>query len=411
MSSLKKESTNFSNILIFSMVLWVAALTNSCHKSESFEAIPVGLLPEKSLVDTSFNRLFDQQIKENIELHQCPGVAILVMKGNQVIFEKQYGTKSKYSPDTIDASTIFRIGSVSKGFSGILASILIDKNIIHLDDPISMYIPEVTIRARSKDKILRLKHILSHSSGLTEHAYSNLVDENRDMETIISYLNKLTPRDSTGKAYAYQNATFGLIEKVIEEATGMTYSKALDFYIFSPLKMCNTSCTFDEIRSSENACYGHKYSGQRHGFVPIDFSPHYYNVVSAGGINAPLSDMKKWLNAVMGYRPDVISPNARKIAFTPYISTSDDDKYFNMWPGIKDSHYGLGWRLIRTQNHDLVYHGGMVNGFRTEIAFDREKDLGIVILFNSVCRYSNQAVHMFYDLWDTYHQDKVEDYL
>ncbi|MGB4959959.1 MAG: serine hydrolase domain-containing protein [Saprospiraceae bacterium] len=355
--------------------------------------------------------MLNQQILANIAKYNCPGVAVLVMHENQVVFEKQYGTKSRYSTDSVDVSTLFRLGSLSKGFAGMLSAILIDKHIIELEDPVSTYVPELTLKAKSSDKILRIKHILTHTSGLTEHAYSNLVDENYKMETIISYLNKLSPRDSTGKAYAYQNAAFGLIEKVIENATGMTYAEALDFYLFSPLQMCKTSCTFEDFSCALNACTGHKFYGTKNGFVPISVSPHYYNVASAGGINAPISDMRIWLHAMMGYRPDVISPNAKNIAFTSYISTAADDKSFNHWPGSKDSHYGLGWRLIRTENNNLVYHGGLVNGFRAEIAFDRDKNIGIVVLSNSVCQYSNEAVHLFFDLWNNFYKPFDEEFI
>ncbi len=396
---------------VFTVMLSALLLYNSCHREDPAAFVPIGLQKPKSLVDTSFNRLLEQQIKHNIEQYQCPGLAVLVMQGDQVIFEKQFGSRSRYSKEAIDSNTLFRLGSVSKGFAGILVSLLAEKNVISLEDPVSLYIPELKIKARNKDKVLRIKHIMSHSSGLTEHAYSNLVDENRDIETIFSYLNRLTPRDSTGKAYAYQNATFGLIEKVIENATGMSYTSALDFYLLSPLGMCRTSYSLEGMTGEDNVCHGHKYG--KGGFVPINLQPHYYNLVSAGGINAPMTDMRIWLNAVMGFRPDVISPTARNIAFSPYVNTTHDDKYFNMWPGFIESHYGLGWRLIRTNTHNVVYHGGMVNGFRTEIGFDPEKEIGIVFLFNSVCNYSNNAVHQFFDLWDVYHlaERSKEDYL
>ncbi len=407
---------NFSFILYLSIPVFIVMVAFfGCNIRDNYKKyfVAVGDIPPKSLVDTAFNRLLDVQIKQKLDEYQCPGAAVLVMKNNQVIFKKLYGTKSRYSQDTIDASTIFRLGSVSKGFAGILAAILIDKNIIQLDDPLTLYIPEITIKAKSRDHILRVKHILTHSSGFTEHAYSNLVDDNHDMATIINNLNRLTPRDSTGKTYAYQNATFGLIEKVVESATGMTFTDALDFYLFSPLNMCSTTCTFDEINQTKNVCIGHKYSGDRVGFTPIDIKPHYYNVVSAGGINANLVDMEKWLNAIMGYRPEVISPNARAIAFTSYINTSHEDKYFNEWPGIKNSHYGLGWRLITTDKNNVVYHGGLVNGFRTEIAFDKDKEIGIVILYNSLCGYSHKSVHEFFELWNNFYtrSDEQNDYL
>lgn len=410
----KNNSFSVSSMILITGFIVMVTLFG-CDISDHYKKyfVAVGDIPPKSLVDTAFNRLLDLQIKDKMDEYRCPGAAVLVMKNNQVIFKKSYGTKSIFTQDAIDTSTVFRLGSVSKGFAGLLAAILIDKNIIQLDDPLTLYIPEITIKAKSKDHILRVKHILTHSSGLTEHAYSNLVDDNHDMATIINYLNRLTPRDSTGKAYAYQNAAFGLIEKVVESATGMKFTDALDFYLFSPLNMCSTTCTFDEINHTKNVCTGHKYGGDKVGFTPVDIKPHYYNVVSAGGINANLVDMEKWLNAIMGYRPDVISPNARAIAFTSYINTSYEDKYFNEWPGIKTSHYGLGWRLITTDKNNVVYHGGLVNGFRTEIAFDKNKEIGIVILYNSLCGYSHKSVPEFFELWNNFYfrSDEQNDYL
>jgi beta-lactamase class C len=364
---------------------------------------------QKILKDPAFEHLFDLHLQKNIAQYECPGMAVLVMQEGQVVYEKTFGVKSKFTKESITPESVFRLGSVSKGFAGILASILIDKNIINLEDPLVLYIPELKLKAKTEDQLLRVRHILSQSTGLTEHAYSNLVDENKDLETIITYLNKLTPRDKTGIAYAYQNAAFGLIEKVIESATGMTYAKALDHYLFSPLGMCNTSCTFDGLQSAENVCIGHRYYGPKAGYRPINHLPHYYNVASAGGVNAPLNDMAKWLYAVMGYKPDVISENARNIAFSPYVNTSNQGKYFNHWPGITDSHYALGWRLVNTKNNQLVYHGGLVNGFRAEIAFDKEKNIGVVFLFNSVTNYSNKAVHEFYDLWNSYQATNEKD--
>lgn len=406
---IRGEFLKFS--LLTGTIIYLTIMIFSGKNYSPFKMIPVGLRLQKSLVDTSFNRIFNNKISKNLAQLQCPGAAVIVMREGQVIFEKQYGIRSVHNGKSIDDTTIFRLGSVSKGFAGILAAILIDKKIIQLDDPVALYVPEITLKAKSKDGIIKLRHILTHSTGLSEHSYSNLVDENHNMQTIIRYLNKLTPRDSTGKVFAYQNAAFGLIEKVIERATGMTYIDALDFYIFSPLNMCSTSCRYEDLCNASNYCTGHKFGGKKHGFVPMKIKPHYYNVASAGGVNTCAKDMIKWMNALMGYRPDVISPNAREIAFAPYINTSNEDRHFNYWPGIVNTHYGLGWRVVNTRNNHIIYHGGLVNGFRAEIAFDKDKNLGVVFMFNSLCGYSSKSVHEFFDLWNSFHQPMDEDYL
>jgi beta-lactamase class C len=389
------------SIIIASIVCFFGCLPK---KHQDADTSSTFVNPVASEVDTVFNRLWHEHLSQKLDFNQCPGMAIAIIKGNEVIFEEQFGTKGRYDSAPIDSSTLFRIGSVSKGFAGVLTGLLVSQGKVSLEDPVSKYIPELTLKAKSKDKILRVKHIMSHSTGLTEHAFSNLVDENRSMETIIGQLNRLTPRDSTGKRYAYQNAAFGLIERVVQAATGMSYSQALETYIFQPLKMNGSSATFEEMTLANNVCKGHKYG--RNGFVQIPCSPHYYNVASAGGVNSNLVDMKKWLRAVMG-QGEGVDHKAFDIAFTPQVNTSHDDKYFNHWTGFVQSHYGLGWRLIKTTFGDYVYHGGLVNGFRSEIAYDRSKNIGIVVMFNSTCAYSNYVVPEFFEMWHTYHLPKV----
>jgi beta-lactamase class C len=360
------------------------------------------------VVDSAFQNQWQSILENKLNFFQCPGVAISIIKDNQVIYEYKYGSKSVNQYGPIDNNTTFRIGSVSKGFAGVLAAILIRDSIICLNDAVSTYVPEFTLKARSKDKIFKIKHLLSHSSGLTEHAFSNLVDENHSLETLITNLNTLVPRDSTGIVYAYQNAAFGVIEKVIEGATGLPYASALQKYILQPLGMNHTSTTFEQLCAQSNVCYGHKWAGKHAGFVQIPFSPHYYNVASAGGVNSTLEDMKKWLLAIMG-NPNNIGKKAFEIAFTPQVNTSFDDKYFNQWTGFKSSSYGLGWRLIKTSIGDYRYHGGLVNGFRAEIAHDLNTGIGMVVLFNSTCTYSNYIVPEFYEFWHQYHHrpDKI----
>jgi beta-lactamase class C len=389
------------NVFSFLGLMFIFVCTTCIPKAE-YSTKLTSADSRPSLIDTAFNKLWHYKLNEELSFNQCPGMAIAIIKDGQVIYEQQYGSKSAYNQVDIDSLSMFRIGSVSKGFAGVLAGILIDKGYFSLEDSICTYVPELSMRAKSKDHVVRVKHVLSHSSGLTEHAFSNLVDENHSMATIIANLNRISPRDSTGKKYAYQNAAFGLIERVIENVTGMGYAKALDHFIFGPLGMNKSTVTYDQMVSETNACSGHKYGGKRAGFIQIPCSPHYYNVPSAGGVNSNLADMKRWLRAVMGEKTS-INRHAFEIAFSPQINTSNDDKYFNHWPGFIHSHYGLGWRLIKTSIGDYVYHGGLVNGFRSEIAYDKNQNLGIIVLFNSTCAYSNRVVPDFFELWHNFH--------
>ena len=388
-------------ILRVLLICTVTLLSGSIpQKVEISKARPLQSNYEFSDIERYFNESLITTLERNLSSSSCPGLAIAVCKDGHFIIDTVFGVKSLATQMPIDKNTIFRLGSVSKGFAGLLASKLVELGYFHPDDPVSKYVPNLTLKAKSKDGVLKITHLLSQSVGVTEHAYSNLVDQNLSLDAILPYINRLYVRDSTGIAYAYQNATFGLIEKVIESATGMSYKDAMQTFILSPLSMTQTSMTMSGIIESHNYCNGHKGARSPRGFAPIDVSPHYYNVVSAGGVNSSLEDMKTWLTAVMGYRPDVLSETVRARAFHPYVWSGSAMKYFNKWPAFTGSYYGWGWRRIQVQNKNIVHHGGLVNGFRTEIAFDQDSNIGIVCLFNSTCNYSNNIVSDMFQAWE-----------
>lgn len=355
---------------------------------------------EYQLKINSLQSQFEGLCRQKMAEAGCVGLSFGVIHKGEIVFTNHYGSKTKGKPGSINDSTVFRVGSVSKGFAGVLASILIQEGKFSLEDPVHKYIPELNIRTKSILDTITIRDVLSHTTGYIQHAFSNLVDDNISLDRIIQAMNRYPLHDRVGKIYNYQNAAFALIEKVIENTTGLTYAQALEQYIFKPLDMNNSSATYQSITSCGDYCNGHKPSGKRGQFASIPIKPHYYNTASAGGVNASLSDMMKWLHAVMGYNPAVISEEVRLRAFSPYIFTSNANKYFNRWPNMEESAYGLGWRILRFKNKVLVYHGGLVNGFRAEIAFDPKSEWGMVALFNSTCSFCSNIVPAFFDTKD-----------
>lgn len=349
---------------------------------------------------STFYTQFESQCKQKMSQSSCVGLSIGAIHRGEVVFTKHLGTKAKGTTQEISDTTVFRIGSVSKGFAGILASILIQEGKFRLEDPVNKYIPELKIKTKSVMDTITIRDILSHTTGYVQHAFSNLVDDNVPMDQIIKAMNRYPLKDRVGKVYNYQNATFALIEKVIENTTGLTYEQAMHKYIFSPLQMNRSSVTYNAIVQSGDHCSGHKPGGKKGQFVCVPLKPHYYNAASAGGVNSSLNDMMSWLKAMMGYSPDVISEEVRLRAFSPYVFTTNAPKYFNRWDNLEESAYGLGWRILRFQDRVLVYHGGLVNGFRAEIAFDPASEWGMVALFNSTCSFCSTIVPTFFETHD-----------
>ena len=110
----------------------------------------------------------------------------------------------------------------------------------------------------------------------------------------------------------------------------------------------------------------------------------YYRIPPAAGVNASIHDMAQWLIAQMGHRPDVLPPEVLAEIHSPQVETPGELRS-SAWrrERLRAAYYGLGWRIYDYSGHTLVYHAGAVQGYRGIMAFLPEKDLGVVILWNS----------------------------
>ena len=73
-------------------------------------------------------------------VHKTPGAAIVIVKGDSIIFSKGYGIASQKTGDSIDINTVFRIGSVSKGFASTLTGVIAQDNKVNFDDLVIDYV-------------------------------------------------------------------------------------------------------------------------------------------------------------------------------------------------------------------------------------------------------------------------------
>ena len=62
------------------------------------------------------------------------------------------------------------------------------------------------------------------------------------------------------------------------------------------------------------------------------------------------------------------------------------------------SAYGLGWRLVEKEGKHYVFHGGFVNGYRSEIGFCQESGVGMVLLTNGSSPFMKEALPYFFEL-------------
>ena len=341
-------------------------------------------------------RALQAYFKQAVVSGDIVGAGISIVKGDSILIADGFGKRNVTEKAKVDGETIFRLGSLSKGFAGVLAANLQAEGKFDWNDRVIDYIPEFKLGDSLNTNKVKIGHILSHSSGTAYHSFTNLVEANIPVARIAGRFHEVIPQSAPGIQYSYQNAMFALIQEIMLNTTGKDVKTSLQNRFFTPLKMHTVSMNHDDLIASKNVAMPHVRSGK--GWRSRPLKNKYYNAVVAGGINASSLDMAKWMRFLLGHRPEVAKSKTIKKAFEPFIQIDYNNKYYQRWPEHKQSHYGLGWRIHTLQKNDsaatrtMWHHGGSVNNYRNEIAVYPDADLGICVLLNGNSRLAQTVI-------------------
>jgi beta-lactamase class C len=170
---------------------------------------------------------------------------------------KGFGVREIGKKDPVDVNTVFRIASVSKCFASFLTGVLVEEKKLAWDDRVVKYVPGFSLSSAEETQKLTLRHVLSHSTGLPFHAYTNLVEDGHTLEEMLSRLKDVPLNGKVGEIYSYQNVAYSLIGEAIKSATGKSYEAWMVEKVFGPLDMENASIDYAS-RTCHNARAGEK---------------------------------------------------------------------------------------------------------------------------------------------------------
>lgn len=269
-----------------------------------------------------------------------PGAAVLVMRGNRVIFEKCYGCADLETGALITPATSFNIASVSKQFTAVAVLQLVEQGRISLDDPVSRYFPEFESDIWEK---VRIRHLLSHSSGVPD-ARKGLTRQERifgNDSLAVAYMISLDYLHfEPGTQYEYMNPTFVLLARIVERVSGEEFTQYVHDHIFAPSGM-DATLYFDPERQDEIPAMSHGYVRKADGeWKERDYGEEsFFATKPDGGIYTSIREFAKW---EMAQRWSVVLKSGTLAdAQSPHtlVSGSSWSDYQNR----PDTWYGYGW--------------------------------------------------------------------
>jgi len=380
-------------ILFISAIILVAIVFVFSKKTEDIPVLEVRAVEKiPSRIDTLITS-YDSLISSLLNKSGTVGAAIVITYEGKTVYLKTHGVKKYGQDDPVNEHTVFRLASVSKTITGVLAGILDYQNRLNLDAKVVDILQGFQLKDSVNTVDLSIRHILCHGSGLVPHAYDNLVEAKVAMPVIIDSLRLVNISDVPGKLYGYQNVIFSLYDTLSAIKTGKSYSTLLEECIFDPLGMEDASADFRSFSEGENIAYPHRYK------QVISLNDRYYNTPAAAGINASISDMGAFIAALSCPSGNTLDQQALMEVFQPQIQSPLASYYLKRWNTVESKHYGLGWRIIGSHGKHIAYHGGFVSGYRAEVAVCPGEKFGIAYLSNSPDSIAAMAVPLFLELY------------
>jgi CubicO group peptidase (beta-lactamase class C family) len=182
-------------------------------------------------------KIFENYFLEQEEI----GASFAIYKEGKPLIDLWNGLKNKNNKNW-EKSTIVNVFSATKGIYEIIVSILVDQNILDLEKPVSYYWDAFK---QSNKREIKLKHVLSHQSGLYRFKEKITQEDLLDWNKIINILENQEPDYQSGKKTYYHAKTHGfligeIINRTTKKSLGQLVSEllskkfGLDFFIGTP---------------------------------------------------------------------------------------------------------------------------------------------------------------------------------
>ncbi len=380
---LKMRSVRFG-LVIFGLFLIVSSGLVSVPENESGK-----IVKEKEFLNRSewrdINRIllkdkarqFQGLLEYSHDYYNFNGHFLVASKG-EIIFDNFIGYADFSTRDTLAHNSVYQLASVSKQFTAMAAMILQERGELDYEDKMVEYVPEL-----EKEKIpyydsITIKHLLNHTSGLSNYMYYVERYTEKDSYPYNDEVVKLLARHTRylnfvpGTRFSYCNTGYIILALIVERVSGQSFAAFVEENIFKPLEMGDSfvySRAFPDKRDKD------KLEGYRwhRGFYPIRETQHD-GVVGDKGVYSTARDLYKWDRAL--YSDILVSDQTMEEAFSPGKLNSG-----------RDIPYGYGFRIKNSfEDGRIVYHNGLWNGFRTGIFRNIDEDKTIIILDHSNCR-------------------------
>lgn len=274
------------------------------------------------------------------------------------VYSRAFGMRAVIGADTLmaDTETAYRVGSVTKTFTAVLALQLVEEGLLNADSKLSDYYPSMP----NADKIT-IEHLLQHRSGLFNFTnrpdFATYMVAGKEKEDLLKLFQSLEVNFEPGERYEYSNTGYVLLGYIIEDVSDMSYGQLLQERIVEKIGLKRTHYG----KATDLA------ANEAQSFVKLEtwtmVPESNLNVPGAAGavVSTP-SDLARFFEALFG----------GELIGEASLSTMTT---------LKDN-YGYGVFSLPFYDRRAYGHNGNIDGFFASAAFFPEDRLAVSYISN-----------------------------
>ncbi|MEM8779426.1 MAG: serine hydrolase [Cyanobacteria bacterium P01_G01_bin.49] len=317
-------------------------------------------------------------INEAMQEWKIPGLAIAIIKDTEIIFCEGFGKRDREQNLPVTPKTLFAIGSCTKSFTTMAMGILVERGLLDWDKPVRNYLPTFKLYDSYATEHITPRDLVTHRSGLPRHD-AMWYKSPFTRKELIERLEYLKPTHELRTVFQYQSLMYITAGYLVGEIAQSSWEEFVQQEIFNPLEMENSNFSVKTSQQVDDFALPYQEKNEKVEKIP------FYNVdVSgpAGSINSNVSDMANWLllhlNQGKYGEKQIISPTILREMHSPQIPTGQPLEYNELFYYF----YGLGWWISAYQGHNLIQHGGNIDGFSARVTLLPQDNLGVIVLTN-----------------------------
>jgi CubicO group peptidase (beta-lactamase class C family) len=298
-----------------------------------------------------------------------PGFAYGIVLDGELLYSGSLGLANIEGEIPAGTETLFRIASMSKSVTALAILQLRDEGKLDLDDPASLYVPEMTeLRYLSTDApTITIRHLLTHSAGFPEDnpwGDRQLADSDGELRALMA--GGVSFSNVPGIAYEYSNLGFALLGQIVQVVSGMDFRDYTRQHLFEPLGMHSTVWDYERAPANRLAL-GYAWIDESWVNIPLE---RHGSFGAMGGLITSIEDFAAYVALHLSAWPPRSAPDDGPLTRASLREMHQPWRFASLLPDFRHPNgrpcpaaaayaYGLRWMEDCDGTVTLGHSGGL----------------------------------------------------